>query len=132
MTIPALFVVALAIPVLLLGEVLVRRIRLLSRFNIPAPVVGGLLVSLLVLLGHLSGLFAVHFQNNVTARWWTWLVTAEVDWFGAPSKNVNTPFLVGFFRLAASVPERVGLRPRVGDPCSGSSGAGRGAGRRSR
>ncbi len=97
MTIPALFVVALAIPVLLLGEVLVRRIRLLSRFNIPAPVVGGLLVSLLVLLGHLSGLFAVHFQNNVTARWWTWLVTAEVDWFGAPSKNVNTPFLVAFF-----------------------------------
>lgn len=97
MTIPAFFVVVLAVPVLLLGEVLVRRIRLLSRFNIPAPVVGGLLVSVLVLLGHLSGAFAVHFQNNVTARWWTWLVTAEVDWFGAPSKNVNTPFLVAFF-----------------------------------
>jgi glutamate:Na+ symporter, ESS family len=97
MTIPALFVVMLAIPVLLLGELLVRRIRLLSRFNIPAPVVGGLLVSLLVLLGHLSGAFAVHFQNNVAARWWTWLVTAEVDWFKAPSKNVNTPFLVAFF-----------------------------------
>ncbi len=97
MTIPALVVVMLAIPVLLLGEVLVRRIRVLSRFNIPAPVVGGLLVSLLVLLGHLSGAFAVHFQNNVAARWWTWLVTAEVDWFKAPSKNVNTPFLVAFF-----------------------------------
>ena len=55
MTIPALFVVLLAIPVLLSGEFLVKRIRLLSRFNIPAPVVGGLLVSLLVLLGNLSG-----------------------------------------------------------------------------
>ena len=39
----------------------------------------------------------MHFQNNVAARWWTWLVTAEVDWFKAPSKNVNTPFLVAFF-----------------------------------
>jgi len=97
MTISAFVVVVLAIPVLLLGEVLVRRIRLLSRFNIPAPVVGGLLVSLLVLLGHLTGAFAVQFQNNVTARWWTWLVTAEVDWVKAPSKNVNTPFLVAFF-----------------------------------
>jgi glutamate:Na+ symporter, ESS family len=97
MTVPAFFVVLLAIPVLLLGEVLVRRIRLLSRFNIPAPVVGGLLVSLLVLAGHLSGTLAVHFQNNVSTRWWTWLVTAEVDWFRAPSKNVNTPFLVAFF-----------------------------------
>lgn len=97
MTIPALFVVMLAVPVLLLGEFLVKRIRLLSRFNIPAPVVGGLLVSVLVLLGNLSGAFAAQFQNNVTARWWTWLVTAEIDWVNAPSKNVNTPFLVAFF-----------------------------------
>ena len=97
MTISAFFVVLLAIPVLLLGELLVRHVRLLSRFNIPAPVVGGLLVSALVLAGHLTGAFAVQFQNNVTARWWTWLVTAEVDWFKAPSKNVNTPFLVAFF-----------------------------------
>ncbi len=97
MTIPALFVVVLAVPVLLLGECLVKRIRLLSRFNIPAPVVGGLLVSVLVLAGNLSGAFAAQFQNNVTARWWTWLVTAEIDWIKAPSKNVNTPFLVAFF-----------------------------------
>jgi len=97
MTIHAFFVVILAIPVLLVGEVLVRHIRLLSRFNIPAPVVGGLLVSLLVLAGHLTGALAVHFQNDVTARWWTWLVTADIDWVKAPAKNVNTPFLVAFF-----------------------------------
>ncbi|MBU3537190.1 sodium/glutamate symporter, partial [Alkalihalobacillus clausii] len=35
---------ALALPVLVLGEWLVRRIAFLARFNIPAPVVGGLLV----------------------------------------------------------------------------------------
>ena len=97
MTVPAFFVVLLAIPVLLLGEVLVRRIGLLARFNIPAPVVGGLLVSVLVLVGHLTGVLAVQFQNNVAARWWTWLVTADIDWVKAPSKNVNTPFLVAFF-----------------------------------
>jgi ESS family glutamate:Na+ symporter len=96
-TISAFIVVMLAVPVLLLGELLVRHVRLLSRFNIPAPVVGGLLVSVLVLLGHLTGALAVQFQNNVTARWWTWLVTPETDWVKAPAKNVNTPFLVAFF-----------------------------------
>lgn len=97
MTISAWFAVALAIPVLLLGETLVRRIAVLSRFNIPAPVAGGLLLSLLVLLGNLSGLFAARFQTNVSAPWWTWLVTTELEWMKAPSKNVNLPFLVAFF-----------------------------------
>ena len=95
--IPALFIAILAIPVLLAGEWLVKRFRLLARFNIPAPVVGGLLVSALLLLGHLSGAFAARFQIHVTARWWTWLVTAEPEWFQAPGKHVNTPFLVAFF-----------------------------------
>ncbi len=89
--------VVLAIPVLLLGEFLVRRIQGLSRFNIPAPVVGGLLLSLLVLGGNVSSLFAAKFQTSVSAQWWTWIVTTEPDWFQAPSKNVNLPFLVAFF-----------------------------------
>jgi hypothetical protein len=97
MTISAWFSVALAIPVLLLGEFLVRRIGGLSRFNIPAPVVGGLLLSLLVLGGNVSGLVAAKFQTSVSAQWWTWIVTTEPDWFRAPSKNVNLPFLVAFF-----------------------------------
>ncbi|HEX5219377.1 MAG TPA: sodium/glutamate symporter, partial [Verrucomicrobiae bacterium] len=97
MTITAWFAVALALPVLLLGELLVRRIRLLSRFSIPAPVVGGLLLSLLVLIGNLTGWFAAKFETGVTTQWWTWLVTVEPEWLKAPSKNVNLPFLVAFF-----------------------------------
>src|SRR5688500_4274160 len=97
MTIPAWLAVALAIPVLLLGEVLVRRIPLLARFNIPAPVAGGLLIALLVLGGNLTGWFGARFETGVTARWWTWLVTIEPDWIKAPSRNVNQPFLVAFF-----------------------------------
>jgi ESS family glutamate:Na+ symporter len=87
----------LAVPVLLLGEWLVRRISFLARFNIPAPVVGGLLVSLLVLAGNLSGLWPVQFDTKVSARWWTWLVTIEPEWAKAPAKGMNVPFLVAFF-----------------------------------
>src|SRR6185503_19271551 len=97
MSIPAWFAVVLAIPVLLLGEFLVRRVSWLARFNIPAPVVGGLLVALLALFGNVSGGFAAKFETSVTARWWTWLVTIEPDWIKAPSRNVNQPFLVAFF-----------------------------------
>lgn len=97
MTITAWWAVALAIPVLLLGEQLVRRISLLARFNLPSPVVGGLLISLAILGGNLTGLFAAKFETGVSAQWWTWLVTTEPEWIKAPSKNVNLPFLVAFF-----------------------------------
>lgn len=85
-----------AIPILLLGEGLVRRIQVLSRFNIPAPVVGGLLVSLLVLAINLTNA-SVRFDTQTAARWWTWLVTTELEWARSPSKGVNLPFLVAFF-----------------------------------
>lgn len=97
MTLTAWCAVALAIPVLLLGEVLVRRVPLLSRFNIPPPVVGGLLLSLLLLAGNLTGWFVAKFETSVTAQWWTWLVTIEPEWIHAPAKNINQPFLVAFF-----------------------------------
>lgn len=97
MTISAWFTVALAIPVLLLGEQIVRRVPLLARFNLPAPVVGGLLLSLVLLAGNLTGLFAAKFATSVTAQWWTWLVTVEPEWLKAPAKGVNLPFLVAFF-----------------------------------
>src|SRR6478736_5338455 len=97
MTIPAWYTIARAIPVLLLGEFLVRRIALLSRFNIPAPVVGGLLFALLLLGGNLTGWFVAKFDTGVAARWWTWLVTIEPEWRNAPVKNINQPFLIAFF-----------------------------------
>ena len=97
MTIPAWYTIALAIPVLLLGEFLVRRIKVLSRFNIPAPVVSGLLFALLLLGGNLTGWLAAKFQTGVTAQWWTWLVTIEPEWTKAPEKNINQPFLIAFF-----------------------------------
>jgi len=97
MTLSAWWPVALAIPVLLLGEWCVRRGRWLSRFNIPSPVVGGLLVSLVLWGGNLSGLWPAQFQTTVSAPGWTWLVTTEPEWLRSPSRGVNLPFLVAFF-----------------------------------
>lgn len=96
-TLSAWWPVVLAIPVLLLGETLVRRIGILSRFDIPAPVVGGLLMSLAVLAVNVSGVWPAQFAMKVSAQWWTWLVSTGPEWTGAPAKNVNLPFLVGFF-----------------------------------
>ncbi len=87
----------LAIPVLLLGEWLVRKFRILHRFNIPAPVIGGLLVSLVVLAFNLSGNALVQFGTQVTARAWTWLVTIEPEWVTAPRKAVSFPMMAAFF-----------------------------------
>lgn len=97
MTIPAWYAVLLAVPVLLLGEFLVKRVRVLARFNIPAPVVGGLLISGLVLLGNITNVWPVQLDSKIAARWWTWLVTIEPEWVQAPAKNANLPFLVAFF-----------------------------------
>ncbi len=87
----------LAIPVLLLGEWLVRRFSFLARFNIPAPVVGGILISLVVLAVNLIGPGGIKFTTNVTERWWTWLVTIEPEWARSPAKSVSFPMMAAFF-----------------------------------
>jgi len=96
MTISVWYAVALAIPVLLLGEFLVRRIAVLARFNIPAPVASGLLISVAILIFNLAG-GDVKFITKTDAAWWTWLVTTEIDWQKNPALDVNRPFLVAFF-----------------------------------
>ncbi len=97
MTLSPWIPVLAAVPVLLLGEQLVRRVRVLGRFNIPAPVVGGLLVSLGVLAYNLASAGKLELATQVTARWWTWLVTIEPEWVSSPAKGVNLPLMIGFF-----------------------------------
>lgn len=86
-----------AIPVLLLGEQLVKRVPVLGRFNIPAPVAGGLTVAVIILLLNLHNHINLSFATHVTARWWTWLVCIEPEWLNAPAKNITQPMLVAFF-----------------------------------
>jgi glutamate:Na+ symporter, ESS family len=87
----------LAVPVLMLGEWLVRRVRLLHRFNIPPPVVGGLVVSVLVLLVNVATPGTLQLGTRVTAQWWTWLVTIEPEWVNAPARPVSFPMMAAFF-----------------------------------
>ncbi len=115
MTVPAWLVVVLAAPVLLAGDGLVARVRWFARFNLPASVVGGLLVALAVAVGDGTGLFQVTFSTGSAARAWTWLVTTEPEWLAAPSKPVHTPLLVAFFTCVglgagASLVRRAGVK----------------------
>jgi ESS family glutamate:Na+ symporter len=48
----------LAVLVLIFGRILVSRVSVLSTFCSPAPVVGGLIFSILTLIGHSTGAFA--------------------------------------------------------------------------
>lgn len=96
MTISPWFLLLFALPVLLLGEWVCRRVAVLARFNIPAPVVGGLGASLLVLALSFLGV-SIGFAARTDAPWWTWLVTPEPEWVTRPQKAVNLPLLVAFF-----------------------------------
>jgi ESS family glutamate:Na+ symporter len=96
MTLSAWYLLLLAVPVLLAGEAVCRRIPVLARFNIPAPVVGGLGTSLLVLVLSFAGV-TISFSSRTDAAWWTWLVTPEIEWLTRPQKAVNLPLLVAFF-----------------------------------
>jgi ESS family glutamate:Na+ symporter len=93
----AWWLLVLAVPVLLAGEALLRRVPVLVRCNIPASVAGGLLAAALVLGLQATGLLQIVWQTKVNAAWWTWLATPEPEWLGRPAKAVNLPLLVGFF-----------------------------------
>lgn len=57
--------VAFAGVVLFIGYALCRWIRPLSRYNIPAPVVGGLLVAVAVLIAHQNGATLISFDTTL-------------------------------------------------------------------
>ncbi|VFR18350.1 Sodium/glutamate symport protein [plant metagenome] len=59
--------VGVAALVLVAGQFVRRRVSVLSRYFIPGPVVGGLIFSLLALLGQQSGLFTVQFDDQIRA-----------------------------------------------------------------
>src|SRR5690554_6349346 len=96
MTLSPWLLILFAVPALLLGDQLSRRVGILARFHIPSPVVGGLLISLVVLLINLAGP-TLQFATKVTPHWWTWLVTIEPEWVDAPARGVHVPFLIAFF-----------------------------------
>ena len=51
--------IALAVAVLMLGKYLRRRCRVLEKFCIPAPVIGGVIFAVFTCLCYVTGIFAV-------------------------------------------------------------------------
>lgn len=65
MTIDIYQTLGIAVGALLLGEWLRKKIKLFTRFCIPAPVVGGLLVSLFTLVCHNTGSLTFEFDDTL-------------------------------------------------------------------
>lgn len=55
----------LAIVLLLLGNWIKSKVQILQKYFIPAPVIGGTLFSLLLLVGHTTGTFGFNFDSNL-------------------------------------------------------------------
>jgi len=59
--------IGIAAVLLVVGEFIKNRVGLLSRYFIPGPIIGGLLFSLIALVGHQTGLFTFQFYDNMRA-----------------------------------------------------------------
>lgn len=96
MTISPWFLLFFSVPVLWLGEQAVKRVKFLNKYNIPAPVVGGLAVSLGFLFIEAMGI-SVQLRTEVGQVAWRWIITADSQLKDNASVNVAQPFLVAFF-----------------------------------
>ena len=85
----------MAIPVLLLGEFCAAKIAALRWTNVPAPVVGGLLVALAVLL--FRPVFTIEFATKINASWLTRIFSTEAEWKEGAQQSLILPFMVAFF-----------------------------------
>jgi ESS family glutamate:Na+ symporter len=87
----------LAVPVLLLGEVMTRRIAWLRASNIPPPIAAGLIVSLLLLLGGELFPGAVTVQGSTDHPVWSWIVSPAWGLVSPRPTDVERPLLILFF-----------------------------------
>lgn len=56
--------IAIAVMVLYLGNFIRNKIHFLERFCIPAPVIGGIIFSIIVLIGYMTNYY--HFEFDTT------------------------------------------------------------------
>ncbi|MCY1167635.1 MAG: sodium/glutamate symporter [Pseudomonadota bacterium] len=57
--------VGMAAVLLVVGEFIKKKVGLLARYFIPGPIIGGVLFSLVALVGHETGSFVLHFDDDV-------------------------------------------------------------------
>jgi ESS family glutamate:Na+ symporter len=59
--------IGIAAILLVVGEFIKKRVDVLARYFIPGPIIGGLVFSVIALVGHQTGLFAFEFYDNMRA-----------------------------------------------------------------
>ena len=59
--------IGIAAILLVVGEFIKDRVNVLARYFIPGPIIGGLVFSVIALVGHQTGLFAFEFYDNMRA-----------------------------------------------------------------
>ncbi len=89
--------------VLFAGHALQRRLQLLSRHNVPAPVVGGLLVALALAGLHAAGRQPLHFDTTLQAPLMIAFFTAIGFGASLPLLRAGGPALVACLGLATAL-----------------------------
>ena len=97
LTIGPFAVLLLAIPVVVAGEWLAKRVGWIERSNVPPAIIGGLLVAL-VLLGCAEWLPGrVLLQGNTANPFWLWPVLPQWSFSVPRATDVERPLLILFF-----------------------------------
>jgi ESS family glutamate:Na+ symporter len=87
----------LALPVVLLGELLTRWVPALRRSNVPPAIVGGLLVALALLAAAKGWPDSVTLQGSTANPYWLWSVLPQWDLTTPRATDVERPLLILFF-----------------------------------
>ncbi|MFT3787840.1 MAG: sodium/glutamate symporter [Tepidisphaeraceae bacterium] len=87
----------LAIPVLLFGEQIVKRVKLIGDSNIPAPIIGGLIVAVAVMLVQELAPGRLGLDGSTSAVAWLWPILPQWDFATPKPDGVHTPLLILFF-----------------------------------
>lgn len=97
MSIGPFALLALALPVVLLGEWCTARSVWLRRLNVPASLVAGFAVALVVLMANRFAPGSIEVQGNTTHPYWLWIVQPTLGFPPAPATDVERPLLILFF-----------------------------------
>lgn len=97
MTVPPFALLLLAIPVLLLGEQLVARVKWLGRSNIPAPIIGGLIVAVIILIVNELRPGSISIYEKTQSVAWLWAVLPQWSFATPNPTTVERPLLILFF-----------------------------------
>ncbi len=97
LTIAPFALLFLAIPVLLFGEQLCKRIKFIGDSNIPAPVIGGLLVAIAILFMQKLSPGSLAINPNTGLVPWHWAILPQWGFDPIKPLAVERPLLILFF-----------------------------------